>query len=211
MLGEADDPQRLRIERQIEAYWDGPTPDVEQAQQQWEQASQQVQSQVQQMAGQMLPEQAQQMQQQAMQSVGPEPMAQAVQAIFAPLPVDAEPAAAQMRWQVLRDAVAQVRVAAYPRAWQVGLFQAYDEARKAAGVMTVAEQQQMAQAAQQAEQQKEASKVQAETQQKVQLKQMDAQMDAQRDAAKDARTMEREQMQAAVRSTMRGANDQAPV
>jgi hypothetical protein len=134
----------------------------------------------------------------------PSPMQQAVQQVFKPLPVDAEPAAAQIRWQVLRDTVAKVRVASFPAPWQIGLFQAYDEARKAAGVMTVAEQQQAAQQAQQAEAAKETQKVQAETQQKVQLKQMDAALDAQRDAQKGQMELEREAVQAAARSQTDG-------
>jgi hypothetical protein len=207
MIGAQDDEQRMRIERQVNAWLQGPTDDVQAAEQQFQQSIPMLQQQY--------AQQTQQAQMQAQQTgqpaqvppfeqAYPSPMQQAVQQVFKPLPVDAEPAAAQIRWQVLRDTVAKVRVASFPAPWQVGLFQSYDVARKAAGVMTVAEQQQAAQQAQQAEAAKETQKVQAETQQKVQLKQMDAALDAQRDAQKGQMELEREAVQAAARSQTDG-------
>lgn len=222
MVGAQDDEQTMRVRRQLAAFWDGPSEQVQQAQQQYDAAAQQVGQQVgaqlqmaQQMGhpmpagpnGQPIPPE-QVIQQQVTQTLGPAPMQQAVQAVFAALPVDAEPAAAQVRWLELRNACAQVRLAAYPPVWQQGLFAAYEAARQAAGVMTIAEQQQAQQAAQQAEQQAEAAKVQAkaqaDTQQKVQLKQLDASLDAQRAQQDSALTMQREAVQAAARggSTM---------
>lgn len=187
LLGQQDDEQRLRVERQLSAYWEGPDEQTLSRQAEYEQT---VLPQVQ-----MAAQQAQMMGQQP-PPAPPSPVAEAAQRVFAPLPVDGEPAAARVRWQALRDAVAQVRVAAFPPEWQTALFQAYDVARKAAGVQTVAEQAQAAQAAQQAETQaeaqKEQAKMQAETQQKAQLKQMDLSASLQKEQAKSAAAMQRE-------------------
>ncbi len=188
-IGVTDDPQANRMGRQMAAWWDGPDEELIAADAEFQQM-QAMQPPPQPMIG---PDgQPQPPQQQ------PSPLQQAAQRVFQPLPSDEEPTVARARWLVLRDEIAKARVATKPPVWQTALFAEYDRMRKAAGVMTIAEQQQAAQAAQQAQAQGEAAKVQAETQAKTQqqiaVKQAGAAVDAELDAAKDARAMEREMM-----------------
>jgi FKBP-type peptidyl-prolyl cis-trans isomerase len=92
-------------------------------------------------------------------------------AIFAPNPVDAEPTVAMLRTEELGRAAASSRYQRFPKEWGQGLLQAYEQARQAAGIATVQEQQQAAQQQMQAQQQAQ----QAESQQAAQAKQMETQ------------------------------------
>lgn len=180
VLGMQDDVHRNRAERQIDAWWRGPSEQTQAEQAQYEEQLPALQMQYQQMV-----QQAQAMQQEAppFEAMFPSPIQQASAELWKPLPVDAEPSVAQIRWLALREVVPSPKVASMAPDWQIGLFQAYDAARQAAGIQTVAEQAQSAQMAQQAEVQgemaKDGAKIDKETEQKLALKQADAAINAQ--------------------------------
>ena len=205
MLGIADDEHRMRVERQIAAWWEGPSEETEAQEQQYAMQAQQASMQYQQMLqmGQIPPgPDGQPAPMEQVMGLGPSPMATAAAQLFAPSPVDGEPAAAQIRWLALRDELAKQRFVAMPGPWQQAMVQAYETARKAAGIQTAEEQAQAAQAAQQAQQQAEAQKQQADLQHKTQLKQLDIQADMAKATQKNDLQAQREQMQFAVRSAM---------
>jgi hypothetical protein len=80
-----------------------------------------------------------------------DPILAAGRTVFHPLPVDTEPQVASVRHMELSRAVSESDNDPFPDAWKQALYEAYDHARRAAGVLTLDEQQQLAQ--QQAQQQ----------------------------------------------------------
>jgi len=145
MLTMQDDPHRLRVRQQVSDWQQGPpegwTP---------------PQAPVEPMTGQPMvdPQTGQPM---------PAPPDPVLGALFAPLPVDEEPQTAALRAYELGRAVAGGRFGRFPPEWQAGLVQAYEVARKAAGQMTLAEQQQAQAQQQQAGAQQQAADLQAKT------------------------------------------------
>lgn len=64
----------------------------------------------------------------------PNPYAADLQAIWAPVPADTEPAIAQLRTYELGRAMASTKFQKHPPQWQAGMIQAYQQARQATGV-----------------------------------------------------------------------------
>lgn len=120
-MGLEDDPQKQRIERQL-AKWESGPPEG------WQPPQPTVVG-VDPMSGQPI-----------MQPT-PDPV---MQTIFNPLPSDDLPTVALQRTQVLADYMAGSAFAKQDVGWQQGVIAELDRARRAAGVMTVAEQQQAA-------------------------------------------------------------------
>ena len=144
VIGLQDDPHRQRARRQVSRWNDGPPDELE--------------AQMQQLTQQIIPGQEEALQQQVQQLVAP-----ALLDIFDDRTVDAEPEVAVLRAEELGNAMASTRYGRWPEWWQMGLTQAYDLARQAAGIVTIAEQQQAAQQeADQAAQQEEAARQQQE-------------------------------------------------
>lgn len=147
-LGLRDDPHRNRVRRQISEFMEGPP-------QGWQPPPPQVQ--VDPMTGQQR------------QVQPPDPVLQKLAGIWEPLPVDAEPMVARLRAEELGRALAGSRIRRFHPLWRQSLAQAYEQARAAAGIVTVQEQQQAMMQQQQAQQQAEAQKAEAP----VRAKQMD--------------------------------------
>lgn len=140
LLGLQDDPIRQRIARQLAQWRDG-------AKAQQPPAPEPDPMNVDPMTGQPMP--------------APDPVAQQAAAIFAPNPTDELPTVAPVRLQELADAMAaRAFLQADPR-YQQALAAEYERMRAAAGVMTLAEQQQMQQ--QQAQQQQQMQLEQIQT------------------------------------------------
>lgn len=136
-IGLTDNPVRQRVKRQIAAWQAGP-PEGWQPPPPIPQAPTVI-------PGPMGP---------TVQPPGP-PQPQAAPeavAIFAPIPADQDPGAAQIRYHELLRAMSTMRYAGKPLEWRLAFDQAFEAARQAAGVATVAEQQaaQQQQAQQQA-------------------------------------------------------------
>jgi hypothetical protein len=64
--------------------------------------------------------------------------------IFAPRPVDSLPAVAQMRCEEIGRALASSKIDRFPPEWVQPLFTLFEQTRQAAGIVTIAEQQQAA-------------------------------------------------------------------
>lgn len=120
LLGLQDDPIRQRMARQLAAWRDGAKAQHEPAQPP------------------MLDEMGQPVQ-------TPDPVLQQAASIFAPNPTDELPTVAPVRLQDLADAMASRAFAQADGRYQQALAQEYERMRAAAGVMTLAEQQQMQQ------------------------------------------------------------------
>jgi hypothetical protein len=108
-----------------------------------------------------------------------DPVAMAAAQIFPILPVDEEQTVALLRHQELSRAVAEMEFSNHPPAWGQALLAAYDHARRAAGIATVAEQAQAAQMqaqqqAQQAGQEREGAAAEADKghQRQMEMQQM---------------------------------------
>jgi hypothetical protein len=199
VIGQQDDPHYMSIKRQIRAWKDGPSEEAQEA------AAQMAE----QMAMQPPPPPQIGPDGQPMQPPAPpDPIFTEAQQLFAPLPVDGEPEAARTRWLELSECMAGASWSAYPEPWRQAYVQAYEAARQAAGVTTLAEQQKAAQdqANAQAEQQRQAQAAQsgaksqdaeAKHTRDMQKLQVQAAMADDRDAKKLARDMEREQMASA--------------
>jgi len=127
------------------------------------------------------------------QPVMVDPLIQAAMQVFAPVPVDADPGVALLRYQELGSACADAELSGFPPGWMQGIYQAAEVARQAAGIVTIAEQQMMAQ--QQAQQQAQAQA--QENQAKASEKQADRQATADQQSAKEQATIERERIKAA--------------
>ena len=195
LTGEQDDAHYLRVKRQIRRWKDGPSEEATQAAAQYEAMPPEPQP-----SGQVDPMTGQPM----MAPPPPHPVLAEGQQVFAPLPCDAEPLAARTRLLELSECMAGASFATYPAPWRQAYVEAYEAARQAAGLQTVAEQQQAAQQQAEAQQQAAAGQQQAKAQdaeaqhardlQKLEVRA--AQADD-RDARKLARDLEREAMSAA--------------
>lgn len=167
LLGLQDNPHRNRVQRQIQVWHEGPPEEYLQAfaqRQQLQQVVQEVVARAQ--SGQADPQKAQAFVQQAQQLLSQPLPGDA----FPPLPVDEEPAVAVMRHWHLARLLSGSKFAKQPPEWQRTAIEAYERARQAAGILTIAEQQQAAQAQAEAEQQAQ----EAERQARLQEKQTDA-------------------------------------
>jgi hypothetical protein len=118
LIGMQDDPHRNRIRRQISKWVDGPP-------QGWRPPQPQVQG----------------VDEQGQPQLGPPPPDPILAGIFAPLPVDDEPSVAQVRHDELARCVSGTKFQKWAPEWQQGILAEYDRARKAAGVLTLQEQQ----------------------------------------------------------------------
>lgn len=181
LIGAQDDPIRLRVRSQIHEWDNGPNEELK---------------------GAPMPEPMPAMDEMGQPVVDPmtgapqmqpgvHPMTEAARKLFAPLPIDAEPLNAKVRHEELTAAIAGARFNRHPPEWQQALLEAYDMARQAAGVQTLAEQ---AQAAQQQQQQqmeqevaKEQNKMQAKMQAQAQEKELERGLREQDQAAADQR------------------------
>ena len=141
-LGLQDNPHQMKVRRQIAAWEEGPPED-------WAPQPPQIDP----ATGQQIPV--------------PDPV---LSAIFQPCPVDDQQDIALIRVAELGRAIAGTRYTKWPQPWQQGLQQEYLKARMAAGIQTIAEQQQAQQAqaqAQQQAQQQQAQQADADRQAKV--------------------------------------------
>lgn len=118
LVGLQDNPYRQRVRRQIALWEEGPPED-------WMPTP--TAPQVDPATGQLVPGQPQ-----------PDPMALQ---IFTPLPVDEQPDVAQIRAYELGRALSDVKAERRPKEWTLALVMAYEQARIAAGIQTVADQQ----------------------------------------------------------------------
>lgn len=159
LTGQEDDRFYQRIKRQIDTWTKGPSDEVKAQSDQMKLEPPQVDP----MTGQPIPV--------------PDPMVQAAQQVFTPLPVDEEQAVAMVRHKELAMFMSTTRFAEFPDPWKQGYFMAYQQARQAAGIATVQEQQQAQQQAQQ-----------AQTEQMQQQAQIQQQIDQQKLQAEQART-----------------------
>ena len=86
------------------------------------------------------------------------------------LPPDIEPENAALRTYEFGKAISSTKFSLHPPEWQEGLLNVYQQSRQAAGVLTIEEQQQAAQAEQEAQQQEiQAQQDAAQTQQETKL------------------------------------------
>lgn len=143
LLDIQDDPHLLRVRRQLSRWKEGPSAELKQqsaaiqpqiqaatqALQQWQQITQQAQA-----SGMQPPPQP--------QPPPPDPMAVYAGQIFTRIPVDVEPDVAKTRWIELSRELAGTAFSSQPPPWQQALLSEYDQMRQAAGVYTLAEQQQ---------------------------------------------------------------------
>lgn len=127
LLGLQDNPHRQRIKRQLEAWGKGPPPD-------WQPPPPQA---VDPATGQPAPQ-------------APDP---ALAAIFTAEPVDDEPTVAIIRHFELSRFLSSTRANRHPPEWKAGLTAEYERAKKAAGIVTVPEQEAMQEQQAAAEQQ----------------------------------------------------------
>lgn len=172
VTGAQDDRHYQRIKRQIAKWKEGPSEAVL-----------------------AIPPQPPQMDPNTGQPIpAPSPVMQEAAAIFAPLPIDDEPAVAQIRHMELSNFMATTRFQRYPEEWKQGYIQAYSQARQAAGVVSIPQQQQAAQQAQQqqaeAAKQEQAMKMEA-TKATTQAEIQKAQMDMQSSTVKHQQNMEK--------------------
>jgi hypothetical protein len=201
LIGIQENPHVQRVKRQLSLWRQGPTEEQKAQGQQYQQALPQMQAQLQEQMGQYQ-QQAQMAQQQGQPpppppELPPDPLAQAAGQIFAPVPVDADPAVAMVRYQELGMASADAELGGYPEPWVQALYQAAEGARQAAGIVTIAEQQQQAQQAQQAQQQAE----QAKQQQASSEKDKDRADNKESAAAKEQAALDREGVRAGARQS----------
>jgi hypothetical protein len=181
VIGWQDNPHRLRVKRQLSAWREGPPEG-------WAEQQQAIQQQMQQQM-QMAQQQA------AMTGMPPAPMQPPVDPAnpFADVrPVDDEPDVARIRWLELRREAAGTALEKKPEPWRGYLVAAYDRARRAAGIVTLAEQQQAAQ--QQAQMQAQQAQAQQASRDAQQVSQEERKM-AEQAQAKDADRAFQQQMQ----------------
>lgn len=101
------------------------------------------------------------------QPVGPQPDPRAMK-ILAMLPVDELPGVARVRVEEMARAMATAKFTTFPPEWQLALVMAFTDARRAAGIATVAEQQ---------------AAMEQQRQEELQLRQQQMQMEAEARAA----------------------------
>lgn len=196
-VGAQDNPYLLRVRRQITRYLDGPLGDKAdatdaegadavkaydaqtQAFQQAQQAAQQAEQAAQQMAA-----EAQQVGMQPPPAQAPAPLPPAPFDPFAALPIDEEPAIATIRHAELSRGMVRAQFAKYDgTAWQQTYLAAYDRAKQAAGILTVAEQGEQAKAQADAAAKAEADKAKAKTAGDIEKMQVEAELESQVPAA----------------------------
>ena len=181
LIGITENPHVERVKRQLWLWRNGPSPDVTEQEPQPQTGPD----------GQPVVDPA------TGQPVMLDPVAQAVQAIFAPIPVDADPTVALIRYQELGSASADAELSGFPPSWVQGLYMAAEAARQAAGIVTIAEQQMMAQ--QQAQQQAQAQAQQQERE--AGEKEADRSERRESAAAKEQAALEREAIRAAAKQS----------
>ncbi len=172
LIGAQDDPIRLRVRSQIHEWDNGPSEELKGAEAPAPLVIQPV----------------------------VHPMTEAARQLFPPLPIDLEPLNAKVRHEELTAAIASAKYSKHPAEWQTALLEAYEQARQAAGVQTLAEQAQAAQQQQQAQMQAEVAKEQQKAQNKMVAQQQEQEAErAQReqDAATDT---QRRQLELAARA-----------
>lgn len=145
LVGLQDNPFRQRVRRQIAMWEEGPPPEWQPPPAVVDQMGQPV------------------------QQAAPEAVA-----MFAPLPVDEQPDVALVRADELGRALCSVKVDRKPPEWRMALVQAYEQARVAAGIQTVADQQRAAQAQAQQQQVAAAQQQQAQVGQDTMMSQVGA-------------------------------------
>lgn len=175
LIGITENPHVERVKRQVWLWRQGPGEDVLQAQPQPQMDPMTGQPAVDPMTG---------------QPVMIDPAQQAGMAVFTPIPMDADPQVALLRYQELGGACADAELSGFPQGWVNALYQAAEMARQGAGIMTIGEQQMAAQQQAQAQQQQEG----AEREHQSQEKDKDRQHSKESQAAKEQATMDREAM-----------------
>ena len=142
LTGLQNNVHRLRARRQISAWNDGPPED-------WQ------------------PQPPQQDPETGEEIPTPDPV---IENILGSLPPDIEPENAALRTYEFGKAIAGTKFSSHPPEWQQGLLNAYQLSRQAAGVLTIEEQQQAAQAEEQARQEEiQVQQQAAQTQQDTKL------------------------------------------
>jgi hypothetical protein len=172
LIGAEDSPFALQIRRQLQAWRKGPPKEL---------LGVQPTPQIDPVTG---------------QPVMNDPVAQAAAQVFVMSPVHDEQPVAMIRHNELARAVAEVEFYAHPPGWVNALQQTYLHARMAAGVQTVAEQQQAAAAQAQAQQQQQ---TQDQEKKSSERKESHAQ-NMERDAAKSQQAADREAASAALKA-----------
>lgn len=182
LIGAQDNPHVLRVRRQLQAWRKGPPPGLADAQPQMGPDGQPA---IDPMTG---------------QPVMIDPVQQAGQQVFALLPADEEQEVAMLRHLELREAVAEMEFYAFPPGWGQALIGAYLQARQAAGIQTIAEQQQAMAAQQQAQAQQQQQQEQGKREERQSERQEDRRFQLERDAIKSSEAQEREATRMAMRS-----------
>lgn len=144
-IGYQDNPHRQRVRRQISAWREGPPKDAAQQQKQFQRAVAQYQAATQAPA----PPAPGQPPQSAPPSPPPVPPVDPLDPFGDIRPVDDEQDVAVIRHKELRREMAGGVYVKWPTWWSAYFSKAYDRAKKAAGVATLAEQQQIAASKQQ--------------------------------------------------------------
>ena len=201
LLGITENPHVQRVKRQLRLWRQGPTEDQKAQGEQYQQMLPNMQQQLQAQMGQYQ-QQAMMAQQQGQQpppppQLPPDPLAQAASALFAPVPVDADPAVSLVRYQELGMSSADAELSGFPEPWIQALYQAAETARQGAGIVTIAEQQQQAQQAAQAQQQQAQAKQEHESGEKDKDR-ADRKESA---AAKEQATLDRESVKAGAQAS----------
>ena len=124
-------------------------------------------------------------------------MQQESMALFAPIMADEDQQGAGIRYMELVKLQASTAYTKQPPEWRVGVDQALMAARHAAGIMTVAEQQQMQAAQQQAQMQQQQAQQQAEAEKSDKSHAQQMERDAQQNDAKAATEQQRAEAQQA--------------
>lgn len=177
LIAMQDDPIRARIRRQLGAWMDGPPAELKAQQAAWAQAAADLQQQAQAAATMGV----------AAPAPPPSPHAQYAARIFTPAPGDDEPDVAKRRHAEIRRAIASTKFARQDPQYQQPLVAEYQRMRQAAGIVTVAEQQQAQQA--QAQQQQAAAQQQADQKAQLEREKLSATTED-RDADRRARVAE---------------------
>ncbi len=131
------------------------------------------------------------------QPVVVDPTQEAGAQVFAPIPMDGDPSVALLRYQELGGACADAELAGFPQGWVNALYQATEVARQGAGIMTIAEQQMMAQQQAQAQAQQQGEQQERESGEKAK----DRQAKADSQSSKEQATLEREAIRAAAQAS----------
>lgn len=170
IIGAEDNRHVLRVRRQLQAWRAGPPDELAGAQPQ-PQMGPDGQPAIDQMTG---------------QPVMIDPLLQAGQQVFPLLPCDEEQAVAILRHDELVDAVADLEFHNFPPGWNQALVGAYLQARQAAGIQTIAEQQMAMQQQQQAQAQQEQDREGAEREERQGENERNRQFEMEREAMRQS-------------------------